>query len=222
MRPTPDRAADPKNDAVRLAIEAADAASLRELIRADPARADADVHWGEGGKNVVPPLHYVCDAVFRGQATQAQALELANVLLEAGVDPERAYAKSGDTFLISAASLGAQSVALRLVELGVDVGKRGLFGATALHWAANLGLDRLALALLERGADLELGDAHYGGSPLQWALHGWTDRADGDREGLLRVVRLLVERGAQVSTDPTTVRARESDERMRDALAAKR
>lgn len=112
-------------DAVRLAIEAADADALETLVSADPARADAEVRFGDGGKNVVPPLHYVCDAVFRRLATQDEALALAQVLLDAGVDPERSYAKSGDTFLIAAASLGAESVGERLVELGVDVTPRG-------------------------------------------------------------------------------------------------
>ena len=69
----------------------------------------------------MPPLHFVGDAVFRGLASQDAALAMADVLLEAGVDPDRAYARSGDTFLISAASLGAQAVGLRLVERGAAV-----------------------------------------------------------------------------------------------------
>ena len=58
----------------------------------------------------MPPLHFVCDAVFRRLVTQEQALAMANVLLEAGVDADRVYAESGDTFLIAAASLGAERV----------------------------------------------------------------------------------------------------------------
>lgn len=85
------------------------------------------------------PLHYVCDLVFRGLVGQEQALELADVLLAAGVDVDLAYARSADTFLIAAASLGAEDVASRLVERGADVTRRGLFGAPALHWAALMG-----------------------------------------------------------------------------------
>ena len=123
-------------DVIRAVIEAGDADALESLVAADSALVDADVTFGPAGKHAVPPLHYVCDAVFRELATQEQALAMANVLLDAGVDPERSYARSGDTFLIAAASLGAELVGLRLVEAGVDVTPRGLFGATALHWAA--------------------------------------------------------------------------------------
>ena len=112
-------------EAIREAIESADVERLRALVTENPSWADADVTWGDGGKNVVPPLHFVCDAVFRGLANQDQALAMANVLLDAGVDPELEYAASGDTFLISAASLGAESVGLRLLEAGVDVTPAG-------------------------------------------------------------------------------------------------
>lgn len=73
---------------VRAAIEAADPAALRALVAADAGLADADVTWGRHGKNRVPPLHYVCDAVFRKLASEQQALAMADVLLEAGVDAE--------------------------------------------------------------------------------------------------------------------------------------
>lgn len=209
-------------DEMRAAIEAADADALRALVAADPALADANVTWGPGGKNAVPPLHFVCDAVFRGLATQEQALAMANVLLDAGVDPERSYAKSGDTFLIAAASLGAEGVGERLVELGVDVAGRGLFGATALHWAALMGLDRLARVLVEAGAELERVDTRYDCTPLQWALHGWTEGTNGRREGIPSVARVLVEHGALVPPDAAASLTAAADAPMREALAAGR
>ena len=206
-------------DAIRIAIEAADVDGLRAQVVRDPALADADVTWGEGGKNVVPPLHFVCDAVFRGLATQDQALAMADVLLNAGVDPERPYAKSGDSFLIAAASLGAESVGLRLVEDGVDITRRGLFGATALHWAAMMGLDRLSRALVECGAELELVDTRYDCTPLQWALHGWQQGTGGQRDRIPRVVSLLVSRGARVPEDVLDSLTDGSDEEVRQALS---
>ncbi|MEM7306579.1 MAG: hypothetical protein AAF682_07910 [Planctomycetota bacterium] len=206
-------------EAIRASIESADADALRSLVEADPRLADADVAWGEGGKNVVPPLHFVCDAVFRGLADQEQALAMADVLLAAGVDPARAYAKSGDTFLIAAASLGAQSVGLRLVARGVDVGARGLFGATALHWSAIMGLDRLAGALLAAGAELELLDEQYDCTPLQWALHGWSEGTNGDRDGIPRVARVLVGAGARVPAGAVDGLTGAADAALRDALA---
>jgi hypothetical protein len=209
-------------DEIRIAIEAADVAALKSRVSADPALAEADVRWGPDDKNVVPPLHFVCDAVFRGLATQDQALAMAEVLLDAGVDPERSYAKSGDTFLIAAASLGAERVGQRLVELGVDVRRRGLFGATALHWAAIMGLDRLSRALVEAGAELELADSRYDCTPLQWALHGWQHGTSGDRDGIPRVVRVLVHHGAEVPTRALDSLDDPADRPMREALSTGR
>ncbi len=185
-------------DAVRAAIEAADPEALRSLIAADPACRDAEVRWGAGGKNVVPPLHFVCDAVFRGLATQEQGLALAEVLLAAGADPQRAYARSGDTFLITAASLGAEAVGLRLVAQGVDVTPTGLFGAGALHWAAIMGLERLTPALVAAGANLDAVDDEYECTPLQWGLHGWHNGTQGRRDGIPGALRALVQAGARV------------------------
>jgi hypothetical protein len=206
------------SDALRTAIETADVTALRRLLSADPARANELIRWGEGGKNVVPALHYVFDAVFQGLATQEQALELARSLLDAGVDPNQVYAKSGDTYLIAAASLGAERVGQYLVERGADIAQRGLFGATALHWAAYVGLEHLALALVEAGAELELRDTRYECTPLEWALHGWTAGTNGERERLPIVVRLLRERGARVPADASAALTTDSDAAMRAAL----
>jgi len=207
-------------EAVREAIEAGDVDALSALVGADPTLAEADVAFGPGGRNRVPPLHYVCDVVFRRLPGREASVELANVLLEAGVDPDRAYARSGDTYLIAAASLGAEEVGLRLVELGADVRPRGLFGATALHWAAHMGLERLAAALLDAGAELELADARYGCTPLEWTLHAWSERGAGRREGLPIVARLLRERGARVPPEATASLDGEADAPMRRALEA--
>lgn len=205
-------------DAVREAIEAADADALRALVAADPSLAEADVTWGDGGKNRVPPLHFVCDSVFRKLASQERALEMADVLLEAGVDPNLAYAKSGDTFLIAAASLGAELVGLRLLERGADVHARGLFRATALHWCAMMGLDRLAAATLDAGSELELKDGQYDCTPLEWTLHAWFEGCNGYRERLPDVAKLLVSRGARVPEGVGPKLTRPGDPEMAKAL----
>ena len=166
-------------------------------------------------------MHFVCDAVFRGLATQGQALAMANVLLGAGVDLERSYARSGDSFLIAAASLGAESVGCRLVELGADVARRGLFGATALHWAAFMGLKHLARAIIEVGAELELVDTRYDGTPLEWALHGWKEGTNGNRDGIPGVAEALVEHGARVPPVAADSLAGDADVAMRQALRAR-
>lgn len=208
-------------ETIRKAIEAADVDSLRKLVESDTQLADAEVRFGENGRNAVPPLHYVCDVVFRKLATEAQGLAMADVLLRAGVDPDRAYAKSGDTFLIAAASLGVTSVGLRLVEDGVDVRCRGLFGATALHWSAYMGLDQLAGALIAAGAELELTDKRYESTPLQWALHSWSAGGGGSHDRVARAAAVLVQRGARVPADALDSLTQDSDALLRDALASR-
>ncbi|MCA8968683.1 MAG: ankyrin repeat domain-containing protein [Planctomycetes bacterium] len=205
---------------VRSSIDAGDADSLRALVVTDPHCATALVRWGEGGKHSVPPLHYVCDAVFRGLATQEEALAMANVLLDAGVDPDELYAASGDTFLIAAASLGAELVGIRLVEAGADVLARGLFGATALHWAALMGLARLTDSLVHRGSPLELRDERYRCTPLEWALHGWQTGAGLTDRDITGAVRTLRRHGALVPEDAVTNLREQSDDPMREALTA--
>ena len=182
---------------VRDAIEAGDADRLRDLVTASPALATDIIRWGPNGKNAVPPLHFVCDAVFRKLATEDRALDMARVLLEAGESPGREYAKSGDTFLITAASLGAERVGLELLERGADPRARGLFGATALHWCAFMGLPELGRACLDAGAPRDLVDKQHDCTPLEWALHAWLEGTNGNREGVPHVARVLVNAGSR-------------------------
>ena len=182
--------------AVQRAILTADADALEALVRADASLLHAPVDLGDGSKNTVPPLHLVCDVVFRGLITDEEALPLADVLLDAGVDPEDDYAASGDTYLIAAASLGAEQVGLRLLERKADVTRSGLFGATALHWAALMGLESLSRALVEAGSELELRDSEYECTPLEWALHAWFEGTKGRKEGLPLVAEVLLRAGA--------------------------
>lgn len=207
---------------IRKAIETANADELRALVSNDPSLGETDVRFGDHGRNAVPPLHYICDVAFRGLVTQAQALELADALLDAGVELERVYAKSGDTYLIAAASLGVENVGMRLVEQGVDVTPRGLFRATALHWAAYMGLDRLVRVLIESGAEAEALDERYDCTPLQWALYAWKAGGGGDRESLARAAARLVEGGARVPADAFDALTEAEDAPLRASLAARR
>lgn len=179
------------NHAVRDAIESGDVRRLKELLTSDPSRAHTKVEWGPNNKNVVPPLHYCCDAVFRKLCTQEQALALADALIGAGADIHQSYAKSGDTFLISAASLGAEDIGLRLVELGADVHAQGLFGATALHWSAFMGLPRLVKALVKAGAPTDLKDRENDTTPLGWAQYAWKEGCNGHRDQVPLCAELL-------------------------------
>lgn len=63
-----------------------------------------------------------------------------------------------------------------LLENGVDVDTRA-HGETGLHWAAYKGHASIVDSLLRRNASPNLQDSHYGGTPLGWALYGWTEGA---------------------------------------------
>ncbi len=191
---------------------------LQALLQATPSLATQPLQ--QDPVHTVPPLHYVCDVVFNGQVTQEQSLALTNALLDAGVNVDESYAKSGDTFLITATSLGAESVGLRLLEHGADVTPTGLFNATALHWAAFVGLDRLGHALIQHGAAIELRDTEYDCTPLQWSLHAWAKGPEKNRDGVPRITRVLVEHGAQIPDGALDSLTKDADAAMRDALKA--
>ena len=180
------------------AIETGDVDRLGELLGEDPALATRPIPYFDNPKVQLPPLHLVCDAVFRGFYPGERALAAANLLLDHGVDANEVYAKSGDSYLIAAASLGAELVGLRLLKADADVQVRGLFGATALHWSALMGLDQLSSALLRAGAEIDLEDRKYKCTPLQWALHEWTEGAKPNHEGLRRACTVLIAAGARV------------------------
>ena len=181
--------------AIREAIEAGDAAGLRVVLQGDPDAANADVRCGNGH---VQPIHLVCDARFRHRFDDRVSVELLDVLLEAGADPRVTTAPHGDSLLIGAASLNAELVALRLLEVGADARTRGLFGATALHWAALQGHERLVPRLVEAGADVHLRDRQYRSTPIGWAVHAWCEGSQGDRDRLPGVVRMLRGFGGEV------------------------
>jgi hypothetical protein len=75
-------------------------------------------------------------------------------------------------------------------------------GQTGLHWAAGGAHVETAKVLLAHGAPVDATDEQWGGTPLQWAFHGWSTRRPGvapDR--YYAVVRLLVAAGATVKPE---------------------
>jgi ankyrin repeat protein len=73
-------------------------------------------------------------------------------------------------------------------------------GQTGLHWAALCGHADVVSLLLERHASVAAVDRTYKGTPLTWALHGWSDPPYGTpRSRYYDVVAQLVRAGAPVN-----------------------
>jgi ankyrin repeat protein len=74
---------------------------------------------------------------------------------------------------------------------------------TGLHWAAYGGHADTVKVLLRRRPPLDVRDGTFGGTPLDWALHGWRTRRGDDpvvREPFYEIVALLVAAGAPVES----------------------
>src|SRR5205823_2056928 len=102
---------------VKEAIQAGDAAALRELLTQEPARANQLIEWGTTCEIRTHPLHYVSDMLFSGRLARGKELPLIDALLAAGAEVNH-QAPNGETPLIGAASLHAEYVGLRLLEAG--------------------------------------------------------------------------------------------------------
>jgi hypothetical protein len=134
-----------------------------------------------------------------------------------------AQMKDGFTW---ACEYGRTDVVEYLLDRGIDVGK--LFprphGQTGLHWAAHGGHVDTVKALLRRRAPVDLKDKRFGGTPLDWALHGWSERkADAAaNDSYPDVVTLLLAAGAPVEPRWLSDENVRAYPRMLEALKGKR
>jgi hypothetical protein len=208
---------------VKTAIRNGDTEALRALLREDASLANALIRWGRNDEILTHPLHFVSDMLFESTLPRGKELPLVNALIEAGADIDfqrvRQDGIPADTPLIGAASLGAEEVGVRLVEVGAKPEVRGLFGATALHWASLLGLDRLVAALIP-GSDVNLKDERYKSSSLGWAVHGWTSPPRGNLGRQAEAASLLIAAGAVVQPDLIEAVRKRGESPMLRALVA--
>jgi len=122
--------------------------------------------------------------------------EVVNVLLEAGVDIDKADSRKVYTPLIVAAEKGNKEVVEVLLAAGADVDKASdSQGCTPLIFAANEGHIEIVNVLLEAGADVDKAvDVDKAIIPL-----GYTPLLVAAHEGYTEVVKVLLEAGADVN-----------------------
>jgi len=98
---------------VKTAIRNGDVAALRQLLSEDSSRANELIRWGERKPCFTHPLHFISDMLFEGTLPPGKEIPLVDALLDVGADLDfqrsREEGKKGDTPLIGAASLGADT-----------------------------------------------------------------------------------------------------------------
>ncbi len=160
------------------AARAGDSAAVRALLEQG---ADAGGRAADGAT----ALHW---AAYLDDRTAAE------LLIDAGADVAAANRAGVTPLSLAAAGAGAELVA-RLLEAGGDPNERLQGGETPLMMAARTGRLAVMDVLLDGGADVNAAEERRGTTALMWAAAN--EHPDA--------VRLLVERGADVSARSRTV-----------------
>ena len=183
-----------KLDAVIVAIEAKDEASLRNLLQdasvdlnapgedqAGPLIHAVACGWPQGvrmllargadpdrGDNMgYTPLLYVV------QSKPRDSSGIVDLLIQNGADVNRC-AETGQSPLRNAVQMGRGDLVQRFIRAGADVNAANDRGTTALHIAAVVDRPEMIALLLSAGADPEIMDAH-GDRPLDVARQSGSD-----------------------------------------------
>jgi ankyrin repeat protein len=148
-----------------------------EYLAAHGARLDLDGAAGLGRLDVVAGF-FNADGTLKSPATPEQ--------LRRGFEWACLY--------------GRTAVVTFLLEHGVpaDAPLRD-GGQTGLHLAALGGHTDIVALLLERGIPVGTVETTYNGTPLTWALHGWSEATGPARDRFPEVVARLVAAGAMVN-----------------------
>jgi ankyrin repeat protein len=146
----------------------------------------------------------------------------------------RRHGPGGITVLMQCASEGREDDVAALLAAGADVDAVDRFGSTALIFASTHGHTGVVRILIEAHADINFLTRNYltprGLTPLSWACQSgpwliakilleagadytWTDHYYLSLEqGQRRILRLLVEHGAPISTNATDIERCERNE----------
>ena len=152
-------------------------------------------------------------------AARRGGLEMVEVLIGAGADPDAVTRLGEHTPLHVASTVGSAAVVDALLQAGADAHATTTTGATALHFAAAAGNRAAVAALLRHGADPNAREPQWGQTPLMFA--GAAGRADAitallDSGADPRIAATVVDIAARNKAD------RADSRRRRDRVAALR
>lgn len=169
-------------------------------LKKDTSLSNKIIKWGPLLKNKVHPLHYLCDRVFANKLEDKTAAEIARNLVNHGANINGyGYQEMEDTPLIAATSLGADGVALVLIEAGADIHHKGCLGGTALHWGAWCGRDTVVKRLLEEKIDLNIRDITHKSTVFFWAAHGRARGGEQNQHKQIACAKMIKDAGADTS-----------------------
>lgn len=101
-------------------------------------------------------------------AVGAGDIEMIEVLLDKGADPNVKFNKAGYTLLMDSSFEGLDNVAKALIENKADINAQDKLGMSALHYAAREGHSEVIKLLIESGANKTLQDSR-GKKPVDYA-----------------------------------------------------
>jgi ankyrin repeat protein len=158
---------------MRELISNKDYTGIRQALSNNPALANDGIPFDEINITKAHPLHRICDGVFAGKYTDAEAVIMAKLFIEFGADMNGgALIELRDTPLIAAASLHADQTALLYIARGANIHHPGCHGGTAIHWAAWCGRPIVVKQLIDSGAAINTLCTDLKSTPLFWVVHG--------------------------------------------------
>lgn len=123
---------------------------------------------------------------------------LAKSLLAEHPDLAAALPPAGRRQVAHAARNNDTVAARLMLAAGLPVDTFSQHHATPLHWAAWHGNTELVRMILQQHPPLENNDNQYGGTPMNWALHGSENCWDKQRGDHAATVEALLEAGASL------------------------
>lgn len=181
---------------MRELIDNKDYEGIKSALSKNSRLANEGIPYDGVNTTKAHPLHRICDGVFSGKFTDAEAVRMAKIFLEYGANIDGGeLIEKQDTPLLAAASLHADQVALLYIDNGADIFHAGCHGGTALHWAAWCGRDKLVSRLIQEGAEINKRCIDFKATPLFWAVHGSKNGDNINKAGYLECVKLLIQSG---------------------------